>query len=117
MVAHTYNPSTWEAEAVRSSQVRGQPGLRSEFKDNLNYIARIYLNKKDSKFHYLLLIMKYLNGIKFVISEFCFGLVFILQVFKEYSANVGFELRWQNFPGKYKLLKLRKQQIHSLSTM
>jgi hypothetical protein len=29
MVAHTYNPSTWEAEA-RGSQVRGQPGLHSE---------------------------------------------------------------------------------------
>jgi hypothetical protein len=29
MVLHTYNPSTWEAEAGRL-RVQGQPGLHSE---------------------------------------------------------------------------------------
>jgi hypothetical protein len=30
VVAHAFNPSTWEAEA---GGVRGQPGLQSEFQD------------------------------------------------------------------------------------
>lgn len=36
MIAHVYNPSTLEAEAGES-QVRAQPGLRSEFKAGLSY--------------------------------------------------------------------------------
>jgi hypothetical protein len=33
VVAHAFNPNTWEAEAGRSG-VQGQPGLQSEFQDS-----------------------------------------------------------------------------------
>ena len=35
MVTHTFNPSTWEAEAGRSLWVRGQHSLQSKFQDRL----------------------------------------------------------------------------------
>ena len=34
MVVHTFNRSTWEAEADRSLRVQDQPGLQSEFQDS-----------------------------------------------------------------------------------
>ena len=37
VVAHVFNPTTWEAEAGR---VRGQPGLQSEFQDSQGYIEK-----------------------------------------------------------------------------
>ena len=37
MVAHAFNPSTQEAEAGGYLQVRGQPGLQSEFQDSQDY--------------------------------------------------------------------------------
>jgi hypothetical protein len=40
MVAHAFNPSTWEAEASR-----GQPGLQSEFQDSQGYIEKPCLEK------------------------------------------------------------------------
>jgi hypothetical protein len=36
VVAHTFNPSTWEAEE-EDFWVPGQPGLQSEFQDSLVY--------------------------------------------------------------------------------
>jgi hypothetical protein len=33
VVAHAFNPNTWKAEAGRSLNVQGQPGLQSEFQD------------------------------------------------------------------------------------
>jgi hypothetical protein len=39
MLGHTFNSSTWEAEAG-GSWVQGQSGLRSEFQDNLACIVR-----------------------------------------------------------------------------
>jgi hypothetical protein len=42
VVAHAFNPSTWEAEAVR-----GQPGLQSEFQDSQGY--RETLSRKTKK--------------------------------------------------------------------
>ena len=44
MVAHTFNPSTWEAEAggfLSSSQ----PGLQSEFQDSQCYTEKPCLKK------------------------------------------------------------------------
>jgi hypothetical protein len=45
VVAQTFNPSTWEAEAVRSLWVQGQPGLQSEFQDSQGYTVKPYLEK------------------------------------------------------------------------
>jgi hypothetical protein len=36
VVAHAFNPSTWEAETVRFLSSR-QPGLQSEFQDSQGY--------------------------------------------------------------------------------
>jgi hypothetical protein len=33
-MTHTFNPSTWEAEADWSMWVRDQPGLQSQFQDS-----------------------------------------------------------------------------------
>ena len=35
MVAHIFNPSTWEAETARSMWVPGQSGLHCEFQDDI----------------------------------------------------------------------------------
>jgi hypothetical protein len=45
-VAHTFNPSTWEAEA---GGVRGQPGLQSEFQDSQGYTEKPCLKKPKKK--------------------------------------------------------------------
>jgi hypothetical protein len=47
-VAHTFNPSTWEAEAG-DFWVLGQPGLQSEFQDNQGYTEKPCLEKKKQK--------------------------------------------------------------------
>jgi hypothetical protein len=41
-VVHTFNPSTWEAEA-------GQPGLQSEFQDSQGYTEKPCLEKNKTK--------------------------------------------------------------------
>jgi hypothetical protein len=46
MVVHTFNPSTWEAEA---GEFRGQPGLQSEFQDNQGYTEKPCLKKQKQK--------------------------------------------------------------------
>lgn len=38
MVAHAYNPSTWEAEA-RESEIQCYPQLHSKFKTSLTYMG------------------------------------------------------------------------------
>ena len=47
-MAHTFYPSTWEAEAGRF-WVRGQPGLQSEFQDSQGYTEKLCLKKKQNK--------------------------------------------------------------------
>jgi hypothetical protein len=42
VVAHTFNPSTWEAEA---GGFQGQPGLQSEFQDSQGYTEKPCLEK------------------------------------------------------------------------
>jgi hypothetical protein len=44
VVAHTFNPSTWEAEKV-DFWVWGQPGLQSEFQHNQGCIEKPGLKK------------------------------------------------------------------------
>ena len=39
VVTHTFNPSTWEAEAG-GFWVRGQPGLQNEFQDSQGYTEK-----------------------------------------------------------------------------
>ena len=53
VVAHTFNPSSWEAEAGGSLSVRGQSGLQSEFKDSQCYYTEkpISKNQKKKKIH------------------------------------------------------------------
>lgn len=46
VVVHSFNLSTWEAEAVLSTQVLGQLRVCGEFKASLDYIVRFYLKKK-----------------------------------------------------------------------
>jgi hypothetical protein len=48
MVAHTFNPSTWEAEAV-DFWAWGQPGLQSKFQDNQVYTEKPCLKTKQNK--------------------------------------------------------------------
>jgi hypothetical protein len=48
-MAHTFNPSTQEAEAGRSLWVQGQPGLQSEFQDIQGYIVTHCLKKAEKK--------------------------------------------------------------------
>jgi hypothetical protein len=45
VVAHTFNPNTWEAEVDRSLWVRGQPSLQSEFQDSQGYTEKLSQNK------------------------------------------------------------------------
>ena len=45
-MAHTFYPSTWEAEAGRF-WVRGQPGLQSEFQDSQGYTEKLCLKKQN----------------------------------------------------------------------
>jgi hypothetical protein len=48
VVAHTFNPSTWEAEAggfLSSSQ----PGLQGEFQDSQGYTKKPCLEKTKNK--------------------------------------------------------------------
>jgi hypothetical protein len=46
MVAHAFNPSTWEAEAG-DFWVRGQPGLQSEFQESQGYTEKPCLQKNQ----------------------------------------------------------------------
>jgi hypothetical protein len=47
MVAHTFNPSTWKAEAGRFLSSR--PGLQSEFQDSQDYTEKPSLKKTKTK--------------------------------------------------------------------
>jgi hypothetical protein len=50
VVAHAFNPSTWEAEAGGSLAdlwVKGQPGLQSEFQDSQGYTEKPCLRKQN----------------------------------------------------------------------
>jgi hypothetical protein len=49
MVAHAFNPSTWEAEAGGFLSSRGQPGLQSEFQDIQDYTEKPCLEKQKQK--------------------------------------------------------------------
>jgi hypothetical protein len=49
---HTFNPSTWEAEAGRSLGVQGQPVLQSEFQDSQGYTEKPKPKQKLNK-HYI----------------------------------------------------------------
>jgi hypothetical protein len=43
VMAHNFNPSTWEAEA---GGVQGQPGLQSKFQDSQGYLEKPCLKIK-----------------------------------------------------------------------
>jgi hypothetical protein len=47
MVAHAFNPSTWEAEAGRCPGVWSQPGLHSRFQAIWDYIVRACLKETN----------------------------------------------------------------------
>ena len=48
VVAHAFNPNTWEAEAGRSLWVGGQPGLQSKFQNSQDYIEKHCLEEKST---------------------------------------------------------------------
>jgi hypothetical protein len=53
VVAHTFNPRTWEAEAEAEAGGflnRGQHGLQSEFQDSQGYTEKFCLEKPKKKF-------------------------------------------------------------------
>ena len=47
LVVHTFNPSTWEAEAGRSLSSR-PPGLHREFQDSQGYIEKPVSKSKQA---------------------------------------------------------------------
>jgi hypothetical protein len=47
VVAHAFNPSTWEAEAGRF--LSSKPGLQSEFQDSQGYTEKPCLKTKQNK--------------------------------------------------------------------
>jgi hypothetical protein len=47
VVAHAFNLSTWEAEAV-DFRIRGQPGLQSEFQESQGYTEKPCLELSPS---------------------------------------------------------------------
>jgi hypothetical protein len=49
VVADVFNPSIWEAEAVGSLSVWGQPGLQSEFQNNHGYTEKHVVEKPKAK--------------------------------------------------------------------
>jgi hypothetical protein len=49
LVAHAFNPSTWEAEAGGFLSSRDQPGLQSEFQDSQGYTEKPCLEKPIAK--------------------------------------------------------------------
>jgi hypothetical protein len=56
VVAHAFNPSTWEVDFW----VRGQPGLQSEFQDSQGYTEKSYLEKPKTEKKQVLLIVDHL---------------------------------------------------------
>lgn len=48
-VVHSFNPSTWEAEAGGLLRVEGQPKIYNKFKTNVEYIAKSYLKGKGEE--------------------------------------------------------------------
>ena len=48
MVVHTFNLSTWEAEAGGSLWIQGQPGLQSEFQDSQGCTEKPYLKRQKA---------------------------------------------------------------------
>jgi hypothetical protein len=49
MVTHAFNPGTWEAEAGGSLQIRGQPGLQSDFQDSQGYTEKTCVRKQQQQ--------------------------------------------------------------------
>jgi hypothetical protein len=51
LVAHTFNPSTWEAEAGRflSSRPKASPVYRREFQDSQDYTEKPCLENKTKQ--------------------------------------------------------------------
>jgi hypothetical protein len=46
VVAHPFNPSTWEAKRQEDFWVRGQPDLQNEFQDSQGYTEKPCLEKQ-----------------------------------------------------------------------
>jgi hypothetical protein len=66
VVAHPFNPSTWEAEA--DFWVQGQPGLQSEFQDSQGYTEKPCLEKPKKKKKDLLMFELFTVAIQMVVS-------------------------------------------------
>ena len=49
MVAHSFNPIIWKAEAGRSLGVWSQTGLHSKFQESQNYVQKPCLKKNKNK--------------------------------------------------------------------
>jgi hypothetical protein len=49
VVAHAFNPSTWEAETGGFLSSRSQPGLQSEFQESQSYTEKPCLEKPKKK--------------------------------------------------------------------
>jgi hypothetical protein len=49
VVAHTFNPSTWERQRQGNFSVRGQPGPQSKFQDSQGYTEKPCEKPKKKK--------------------------------------------------------------------
>ena len=66
VVAHTFNPSSWEAEAGKSQWVQGQPGLQRKFQDSQAYTQSNCIKKEEKK---LFVIKRWTNSWQCPISS------------------------------------------------
>ena len=96
VVAHAFNPSTWEAEAGRYLWFQGKPGLQSEFQDRLQSYRETLSwktetqkkRKEDNQFAWGGNMTPYSSGLQFTPQQ-------LVQPLYKASAQTGLSQTWE----------------------